>query len=165
MRCSSLVFVLSLIGAAAPCAVMASDRSDIVAVVQAQNDAGNQGDRTRYGSYCSQDAVFVDHVPPYLFKGPAACLQEYDAVVAWGAANNTDVNGMVQKVGDPVYFEAHGDQAYAVFPVQVWFKQKGRENMEKAYLTTLMRREDRTWRIESLTYATLGWGPSKRRPR
>lgn len=162
---SVLRLALVLAVAAAPWLAMASDLTDVVAVVQAQNDAGNKAERTRYGSYCTQDVVFVDHVPPYIFRGPTACLDEYDAVVAWGAANKADVGEMVQKVLDPVFFEIHGDHAYAVFPVQARFKQNGRENLEKAYLTTLLRREAKVWRIEGLAYSSLGWSPSKHRRR
>jgi ketosteroid isomerase-like protein len=162
---SILGLTLALAGVAAPCAVMASDRSDVVAVVQAYNDAGNRSDRTGYASYCTRDATVIDHVPPYRFQGPTACADEYDAVVAWGAANKAHVEGMVQLVLDPAFLEVHGERAYAVFPVEARFKQSGRPTIEKSYLTAVLRRQGTTWGIENLIYSSLGWSPGKQHRR
>lgn len=79
-----------------PILALASDKADVVAVVQAYNDAGNRGDRSGYVSYCTEDAVVVDHVPPYLFQGPTACGDEYDAVVAWGTQNKIGTDDINQ---------------------------------------------------------------------
>jgi ketosteroid isomerase-like protein len=142
-----------------PAAAFASDKADVVAVVQAYNDAGNKSDRSGYASYCAEDAVVVDHVPPYVFQGPTACADEYDAVVAWSALNKISVDDYYQKVFEPVFFEVHGDMAYAVFPVKGWFKQNGSPQVEALYLTTTLRRQAHTWRITHLVYSTLGWAP------
>ncbi len=137
----------------------ASDRSDVVAVVQAWNDAGNRGDRSGYASFCTKDAVVVDHIPPYVFQGPTACADEYDAVVAWGVKSKIGIDGLSQKIFDPVFFEQEGDSAYAVFPMKGWFKQNGDRQLENLYLTVVLRREANHWRIVSLVYTTMGWGP------
>jgi ketosteroid isomerase-like protein len=100
-----------------PISALASDRDEVVAVVKAYNDAGNKGDRSGYESFCTADAVVVDHVPPYLFQGPTACADEFDAVVAWGTVNKIGIDDLRQKVFDPIFFESHGEAAYAVFPV------------------------------------------------
>ena len=150
--------------AATPSVASASDRSDVIAVVQAFNDAGNRGDRSGYAAYCTADATVTDHAPPYVFHGPAACADEYDAVVAWGAKRNIGVDALSQKIYEPVFFEAEGDTAYAVFPMKGWFKQAGRPQLENLYLTTVMRREANGWRIASLVYSSLGWNPSDAPP-
>ncbi len=142
-----------------PVAAFGSDKADVVAVVQAYNDSGNRSDRSGYASYCTEDAVVVDHIPPYSFQGPRACADEYDAVVAWSALNKIGVDDQYSKVFEPVFFEVHADVAYAVFPVKAWFKQNGRPQVEALYLTTTLRRQAHTWRITHLIYSTLGWGP------
>ena len=136
-----------------------TDKQQVIAVIQAYNDAGNKADRTGYASYCTTDAVVVDHVPPYLFKGTTACADEYDAVVAWGPLNKIGVDGLYQKVFEPVFFDLQGDRAYAVFPVTDWFRQSGRKQIEKLYLTAVLRRDGGSWRIASLAYSSLGWAP------
>jgi ketosteroid isomerase-like protein len=140
---------------AAPAA--AADRQDVIAVIQAFNTAGNKGDRSGYADFCTPDAVVVDHTPPYLFQGPTACAEEYDAVVAWGARNKIGVDDSLQKVFEPVFFEVQGDVAYAVFPVKAWFREDGHPQVESMYLTAVLRRQANKWRIASLAYSTLGW--------
>ena len=162
---SVLAAAVATVVACGPLAAFASDKADVVAVVQAYNDAGNRGDRSAYAGYCTPDAVVVDHAPPYVFHGPTACADEYDAVVAWCAANKVDVNDFSQKVFDPVFFEVSGDTAYAVFPVRGWFKENGRPQVENLYLTTALRRQAGSWRITGLAYSTRGWRPdAARRP-
>ena len=142
-----------------PITASASDKADVVTVVQSFNDAGNKGDRSGYISYCAEDAVIVDHVPPYLIQGPTACADEYDAVVAWGMQNKIGTDDLYQKVYKPVFFEEQGDLAYAVFPLKGWFKQNGHRQVENLYLTTVLRRNLHSWRIVRLTFASLGWRP------
>ena len=137
----------------------AADRQDVIAIVQAQNAAGDRGDRGGYASYCNAETTIVDHVPPYMFQGPSACLAEYDAVVAWCAANGVRVDDLSQKIFDPIFFDVKGDFAYAVFPVRDGFSLNGRKQVENLYLTTVMRRDAHTWRIISLVYSSLGWSP------
>jgi ketosteroid isomerase-like protein len=139
---------------------MASDKGDIIAVVQAFNAAGNKGDRSGYASFCSADAVMIDHVPPYTFRPPNACAQEYDAVVK-GAMPGLDPSSLVQKVLDPVFFEQKGDRAYAVFPLQAFFKLAGRAQIERSYITVGLRQENHRWLIESFVYSSLGWSPNR----
>jgi ketosteroid isomerase-like protein len=154
----TILALIAVNAAMAPWVALASDRSDIIAVVQAYNTAGNKGDRSGYASYCTSDAVVVDHVPPYLFQGPAACADEYDAVVAWCAQNKIGTE-FVQKLLDPVFIEVQKDVAYAVFPVKAWGKQNGRKQIETLYLTTVLRRQAHNWRIANLVYSSLGWRP------
>jgi ketosteroid isomerase-like protein len=142
-----------------PITATASDKADVVTVIQSFNHAGNKGDRSGYISYCAEDAVVVDHVPPYLFQGPTACGDEYDAVVAWGTQNKIGTDDLYQKVYKPLFFEKQGDVAYAVFPVKGWFKQNGHRQVENLYLTAVLRRSAHSWRIARLAFASLGWGP------
>jgi ketosteroid isomerase-like protein len=159
-----LAILAAFAAVVAPCAAAASDRSDVIGVVQAYNDAGNRGDRSGYTSYCTPDAVVVDQEPPYLFRGPTACADEYDAVVAWRAKHDIGAEELFQKLYEPVSFAVEGDTAYAVFPVKGWFKQAGRPQLENLYLTTVLRRQAGSWRIQSLVYSTLGWKPTAAPP-
>jgi ketosteroid isomerase-like protein len=153
-----LVVAIVAMSVAEPLSASASDTSDIVAVVQVQNDAGNKGERSRYVSYCTKDAVVVDHVPPFLFQGPMACGDEYDAVVGWGKQNDIPMDRTTfQKVFDPAFVQVQGDVAYAVFPVKAWFKQNGSIQEETVYLTAGLRRQAHNWRIARLIFASLGW--------
>jgi len=153
----AVVAAAGILTEAAPAA--ASDRSDVVALIHAYNDAGNKGNRSGYAAFCTPDAIVVDHIAPYIFRGPTACADEYDAVVAWGAREKINVIAAFQKVRNPVFFEVDGDTAYAVFPVEDWFRQNGRPQLERLYLTTVLRREAHSWRIAAMTYSSRGWKP------
>ena len=157
-RIGAVTIALTLCG---PTIARAADKDDVVAVVQAYNAAGNNSDRSGYAGFCTADAVVVDHVPPYLFQGPSACADEYDAVVAWGAKNRIGVDDLYQKVFEPVFFDVQGDAAYAVFPVKDWFRQEGRPQVEDLFLTTTLRRERQGWRMTRLVYSSLGWKPGE----
>jgi len=150
-----LFVALAALLAQAPQA-LASDKQDVTAVLQAFNAAGNRGDRSGYASFCTADAVMIDHVPPYTFRPPNACAQEYDAVAS-GAMPGLDPKSLVQTVLDPVFFDRKGDRAYAVFPLEARFKLAGRAQLERSYITAVLRREKTGWRIESLVYSSLGW--------
>lgn len=153
------VLAIPLLFHAGPAA--ASDREDVVAIIQSYNDAGNKGDRAGYVAACAPDATVVDHVPPYTFAAPSACAKEYDAVVAFGMANGLDLEGLYQKIDNPVFFERNGDLAYAVFPVTAWFAQHGSKMVETLSLTAILRKDAGHWRIIHLTYASHGWSPVK----
>jgi ketosteroid isomerase-like protein len=156
----AFVALSALLALAGAVPAFASDKQDIVSVVQAFNAAGNKGDRSGYASYCTPDAVMIDHVPPYTFRPPNACAQEYDAV-ALGSMPGLDPSSLVQKVLDPVFFDMKGDKAYAVFPLEADFKLAGRAQVERSYITVGLRRENHHWRIESFVYSSLGWSPSR----
>jgi ketosteroid isomerase-like protein len=144
-----------------PVAVRASDRSDIIGVIQAYNDAGNRADRAGYASYCTADAVVLDHVPPYRFQGPTACADEYDAVVAWGARRKVDAMAIYEEVEAPAFLEIDGDAAYGVFPMKAWFTEDGQRRFEPLYLTVALHRLPEGWRMTSVTYASFGWGKAE----
>jgi ketosteroid isomerase-like protein len=142
----------------------ASDRSDVIAVVQAFNDAAT---KEAYQSYCTDDAVIVDHVPPFVFRGPKACEAEWDADVAWAVKNKFSLQGAVQKASAPVFFTVDGDQAYAVFPVKAsWLTHERRRDLETLYATFALRRQGDSWRVANMAWASLGWRlvPPSRRP-
>ncbi len=161
LRQIALIILLASPSASRAAQTAATDRQDVIAVVQAYNIAGNRGDRGAYASYCTHETTIVDEVPPYMFQGPSACADEYDAVVAWRTENKIRVDDFYQKVFDPVSFDVKGDLAYAVFPARGSFSQDGRKEVENLYLTTVMCREAHGWRIIRLVYSTLGWRPAR----
>lgn len=155
MKCvifAALIWTISLL----PAVAAASDRSDIVRVVQAFNSSAT---KEIYQSYCTSDAIIIDHVAPLMFAGPKACESEWDAVGAWASKYGFAFNSIVQRLYEPTFLSIAGDHAYAVFPGRAWFNYRGRKETERLYVTFLLRREAGGWRIETLTYSSLGWKP------
>ena len=148
---------------AAPSAAIASDRADIIALVQAFNAAGNKGDRAAWAAYCTGDAEVVDHETPYVFRGPNACATEWDALAPWAAKNRISFENFRQTFAAPTFIDIDGDRAYAVFPGRAWFTQNGRRRLERLYATFVLQRRGPTWRIAQVTWTSLGWGPAARR--
>jgi hypothetical protein len=143
--------------ALAPTSVLASVRSEIVAIVQKFNAADS---RTSYVAYCANDVVIVDHEPPFVFRGPDACGKDWDALVVWGEKHRIGWDHFRQDAASPVFFEKDRDQVYAVFPVKACgFTQNGRPKVEKLYSTFVFRRYGNTWRIAAITWSSLGFAP------
>ena len=128
-------------------------------MVQAFNEAGNKGDRNAYVSYCTDDAVMIDREPPYLFRGPTACGDEWDAVVSWSAEHKISADQLSIKFSAPVLVDVAGDRAYAVFPITGRFTMNGTKMLEPEYATFVLRRQSQGWRIAGLSWSTLGWKP------
>lgn len=157
----ALLAITAIAGLSAPLqAAVASDRSDIVAEVQAFNAAGSTGDRAAYVSHCTDDAEVIDHETPYAFPAPDACGKDWDALTPWAAKNGITFDNFRQTLGPPAFINIDGDAAYAVFPAKAWFMQDGKRSLERLYATFVLRRQGGAWRIARVTWTSLGWGPA-----
>jgi ketosteroid isomerase-like protein len=148
-----------------PSLAAASDASDAIAVIHKFSESANGNDREVYASYCADDVVFIDHVPPYVFRGPKACQEEWDAVGAWAEKNNLSVDGF-SRLSQPAFVDVSGDRVYAVFPVTASITLHGKKEVETGDWTFVLRREVKGWRIAGLTWTTLRFAPvaSHRKP-
>ena len=157
MRC-----VLAAVGVAAFSLIAspatASNISEALAVVHKFIGAGNNGDRSAYVSYCANDAVVVDHVAPYVFRGPTACGDEWDALVGWADRNKIVLGA--NRASKPAFVDAVGDRVYAVFPVTASITRNGKKGVEAGVWTFTLRRQAQGWRIEAWAWSTLKFTPA-----
>ena len=148
--------VLALAGGGA----WASDASEAIAAVRKFSAAANGTDRAAYAAFCTADAVFIDHVPPYVFHGPTACADEWDAVGRW-IEQNRIVASDYGTLAEPAFVDAAGDRVYAVFPVTASATRSGRKEIETGAWTFVLRREAGDWRIAALTWSTFSFAPAR----
>jgi ketosteroid isomerase-like protein len=137
----------------------AADPADALAVIRKFNGAANGDDRAAYASYCAPDITFVDHVPPYVFRGPTACQDEWDAVLAWITREKIAVTDY-SSLGDPAFVDETPDRVYAVYPATAALSRRGKRQIERGLWTFVVRREPAGWRIASVTWSTLAFAPA-----
>ncbi|HZZ86855.1 MAG TPA: nuclear transport factor 2 family protein [Caulobacteraceae bacterium] len=148
-------FILALLAAISLAqSAQASDRSDIIALVQAFNRAQTTD---AYQALCADDAIVIDHAPPFMFRGPRACAAAWEADLAWAAKDGLSLDRLVQKLAAPTFVRIDGDQAYAVFAGKAWFDAGRRREVEGLYATFVLRRQAGAWRIAAVTWSSLGW--------
>ncbi len=152
--------VLALMAAAMVVEPLASEEPSKVteAVALVERFAGAQS-RDAYAAFCDPDTVIVDHVPPYVFRGPHACEDEWDAVVAWTERNGIEVSdyGSLQ---EPAFVDVTGEHIYIVFPATASMTRNGRAETERGIWTFVLRQHDQEWRIGSMTWSTLDFRAS-----
>src|SRR5262245_17517835 len=140
MRSLLLVRVAAAMCIAAP--AKADDTAEALAVVQ--KFASTQV-RAEYASYCAPDAVYVDHLPPYVFRGPTACQDEWDAAEAYAPRHKiTQTNW--GKITEPSYVEADAGRVYAVYPVTATQVRDGKREVEEALWAFVLQRGPQGWR-------------------
>jgi ketosteroid isomerase-like protein len=142
-----------------PSLAAASDAADVLAVIHKFTEAGNGADREVFASYCAEDAVITDHAPPYVFRGPKACQDYWDAEGAWVAQHKVSVSDYGTP-SQPAFLEVTKDSAYAVFPVTASMVRDGRREVETATWTFVLRQDRTGWRIASAAWATLKFAPA-----
>jgi hypothetical protein len=120
---------------------LASDRSDIMSVLNQWNDA----DTAKSVAACADDASVMDDIPPYEWHGAGACAnwaKDYDAF--------TQKNGMtdvVGTIGKPRQIIITGDRAYAIVPATFSFAKDGKQVKNIATATFALHKTAAGWRI------------------
>ena len=128
-------------GLAVAAPAFASDRSEILSVLNQWNDA----DEAKAVAACADDASVIDDVPPFEWHGPGACARwqkDYDAYVQ--KEGMTDATGTI---GKPRQLIITGDRAYAVVPTTFAFTKQGKPVKVSATTTFSLHRTAGGWRI------------------
>jgi hypothetical protein len=125
---------------------LASDKSDIMVVVNQWNDA----DTAKSVAACAADASVMDDIPPFEWHGAGACAnwaKDYDAF--------TQKNGMtdvVGTIGKPLQIIIAADRAYAIVPATFSFTKDGRQVKNIATATFALQKTAAGWRITGWTW-------------
>ncbi|WP_293363603.1 nuclear transport factor 2 family protein [Phenylobacterium sp.] len=148
---ASAVLASTLMGSPAH----AVDPSAALAVVQRFAAAP---DRATYASFCAPDMIYVDHVPPYVFSGPSACEDEWDAAERWAQQNRLEVTDW-GRITAPSFVDVHDDSVYAVYPVRATLTRNGRREVEEGFWTFVVQRRASGWLIRAATFSTVQFVP------
>jgi ketosteroid isomerase-like protein len=131
---------------------LASEKTDVMALVHQFVDAFNKGDTKAAVAACADEASIVDDVPPYEWHGANACSRWFEAYDA-DARKNGISDGVVTP-GKARYVNVNEGRAYVVMPLDYVFKRKGIEVREiGSMLTIALQKQPAGWRIAGWAYA------------
>ena len=144
------VAVLAVAFASAP--AIASDKTDVMAVVTKAVADFNKGDAKGWAAACADQTSIIDNIPPYRWDGAGACSAWWNAYQA-GAKTGGITEGAV-KIAKVRHAEVTGDSAYVVLTANYSDKQKGKPTAENGSSFALVLNKSATgWQIISWSWA------------
>jgi ketosteroid isomerase-like protein len=153
MKVGRLTAVALMVLATVVCApgkATASDKSDVMAVINGALAAFNKGDMKGWEALCTPDAPVVDNIPPYEY---ASCADWWNAHAAFIKKNG--VSGEKATLQTAWTFSISGDRAYAAIPTSYTYKQKGKTIATGGILTIALQKTGTGWLMT-------GWSWSQR---
>jgi ketosteroid isomerase-like protein len=146
----SLATVL-LVSMLAPAAALASDKTDVMAVVHQWVDAFNKGDGKAAASYCADGALIIDDFAPHVWQGPGACANWYKDYLADIAKQQiTDAS---VAIGKGAHVDVNAGYAYLVTPTTLSFMKAGKPTTDKAIVTMAFKKGSAGWQITGWAWA------------
>jgi len=124
VRLTAIAFAVLTTSLCVPAAAIASDKSDVVAVINNAVASFNKGDEKTWESLCTSPASIVSNIAPYQYYGPTACADWWKSHAA--NSKKGGVSGETATLGTPWDVEITGDRAYASIPSSFAYKQKGK---------------------------------------
>jgi ketosteroid isomerase-like protein len=148
MNRTIIVIVASVLTVVGATSALASDRDDVMAVLNQWNDA----DSAKSIASCADDAAVIDDFPPFEWRGAGACANWSKAFDGFAQQNGiTDPAGTI---GKPKQFTVSGDRAYVVVPATFGYTMKGKPVKLTAIATFSLHKTASGWRITSWSWAT-----------
>jgi hypothetical protein len=130
----------------------ASDKKDVMAVVHQWADGFNKGDSKMELATCADETSIIDDIPPHEWHGAGACSKwknDFDAFV-----KKNEITDMIASVMKPRHVDITADRAYVVVPVNLAYKQSGKDVKETGSMFTLALQKGASgWRITGWAWA------------
>ncbi|HVZ68473.1 MAG TPA: nuclear transport factor 2 family protein [Rhizomicrobium sp.] len=147
----SALVVSSMTALAAP-ALAADASAEVMAAMNSFNDNMNKGDVKAAVAVCASPAFIIDEFPPHTWHGKNACSDWASALEALNKKKgDTDLWVTFSK---PWHVAVEGDNAYAVIPVKLTFKENGKPMAEDgSILTAALHKEAAGWKITAWTWS------------
>lgn len=128
----------------------ATDKTDVMAVVQQYTDDFNKRGTQSSLALCADQAIIIDDFPPYEWSGSGACakwLSDFHAFTP-----QIQLTDLVATLGKARHVYVTADRAYVVVPATVTAKEQGKPVHETgATWTFALQKGPSGWRIA-------GWG-------
>ena len=154
MHTRTVLFLVALLSSGS---LLASDKSDVLAVAQHWVDSFNKGDSASALTNCADESAIIDDAPPYEWHGAGACKAWYKDLMAFLRKNEAVFDHTT--LGKVRNFEITGDRAYAVLSATFTTKVKDAPQSEKGIWTFAMKKGSQGWRITGWTWTPAA--PSK----
>ena len=125
---------------------LASDESDVMAVVKSYLADMNNGDVANFTKLCAPQTVIIDDFPPHVWQGANACTEWLTALVAYDAKKGITPEALT--IGAPRRLSVNGDQAYVVLPAGYKYTLQGKpvDETNSVWTISLQKSAD-GWRV------------------
>jgi ketosteroid isomerase-like protein len=130
---------------------VASDKADVMAVVQKWADSFNSSDLEAGRAVCSPDAVVLDDFPPHVWQGSDACGKWFKGYSAMAVKASITEGKIV--VGVPRHLDIESSFAYLVAPVALSFNKGSKPVKDKGVITMALHKGDAGWLITGWAWA------------
>jgi len=138
--------------AAAFAPAFASDKTDVMAVIDKAVADFNKGDKSAWAASCTDQASIVDGIAPYRWDGAGACSAWWDAFAA-GSKKDGMTDGAL-KIAAVRHVEVTGGSAYVVLTADFSYTHKGKPAAEKgSSFVLVLTKAAPGWRIASWAWA------------
>jgi ketosteroid isomerase-like protein len=131
---------------------VASDKTDVMAVVHQFADGFNKGDVKSALATCADNVVIIDDFSPHVWDGAGACAKwasDFDA-----DSKKTQTTEAVVTMGRPRHLDVMGDRAYVVLPTGYTYKVAGKPMQSTGCVWTLaLQKTGAGWRITGWAWA------------
>lgn len=145
----ALAFALT-VGTVAPASAAPFDDA-AAAPIRAALAAVNAGDGLAFAREFTGDAAILDEISPFAFRGPTAARAWFERLRAVNRDNGiTDERSAFDAPRDA---SIEGNDAYAVVPVRIAYRQRGRSIVENGAWTFALRNAGGTWKIVLAAFA------------
>jgi ketosteroid isomerase-like protein len=145
-------FVALAIAAVVAAPAAATDKRDVMAVVHQWVANINAGDSNMLLATCADETSIIDDIPPHEWHGAGACAKwknDFDAFLKKNAV--TDMTASALK---PRHADITADRAYVVVPINLSFKQAGKDVKDVGSTFTLALQKGASgWRITGWAWA------------
>ena len=143
-----VAFAIALLTAPA----LASDKTDVMAVVHQFNDSLNKGDVKSALATCASPVSIIDEFPPHEWQGATACADWANAFETSNKQNG--ITDAIATIGKPWHVDITGDRAYVVVPAKFTYKQHGKRVTESgSILTVALQKGADGWRMTGWAWA------------
>lgn len=131
--------------------VVASDNTDVIAVVHRWTDAFSRRSFNTGILPCAEDAVVIDDFPPHVWQGRGACSKWFKAFEAW--ASKAGVTNAAIALGEIRHLDFDGGFAYLVAPVTLSYIKGGKPVNFLGAITMTLRKQESGWRVSGVAWA------------
>jgi ketosteroid isomerase-like protein len=131
--------------------VSASERTDVLAVVDKWLDSFNSGDAKTMISVCTDDAIILDDFSPHVWQGSGACAgwyKDYGAFIQKNAIAEPKVT-----LGKNKHLDVDAGYAYLVAPTTYAFNKDGKPTKEAGLVTMTLHKTATGWRVTGWAWA------------
>jgi ketosteroid isomerase-like protein len=129
----------------------ASEKTDVMAVVNQWNDGFNKGDTKSALAACADQTSIIDDLPPHEWHGAGACSKWMKDADAYFKKN--EITDAVSTLGKPRHIDVAADRAYVVIPASFTYMQKGKPVKETSTVTMSLQKTESGWRITGWAWA------------